>query len=69
MIHYKLIYISSIIGDVYLLAAYIPASRDNSVWFGFRPGKIGALVRPVSCKVVQNEHEIAKIRNELPGVS
>ena len=47
----------------------VPARRDNNVQSDFRPDKTEALVKSVSCKAVQNEHEIAKIRNVLPGVS
>ena len=54
---------------MYLLVVGVPASRAKKVRFVFGPDKTGVLVKSVSCKVVQNEYEIAKIRNVLPGVS
>ena len=53
----------------YLLVVGVPASRVKKVRFVFGPDKSGVLVKSVSCKVVQNEHGISKIRNVLPGVS
>ena len=53
----------------YLLIVCVPASGDANLRFKFRLDKTTLLRRFLSCKAVQNEHEIAKIRNVLPGVS
>ena len=55
--------------NIYLLVVGVPASRVKKVRFAFGLDKTGVLVKSVSCKVVQNEYEIAKIRNVLPSVS
>ena len=54
---------------IYLLTAYVPGPGDEIRLSAFRVDKTTLLRRFLSCKAVQNEHEIAKIRNVLPGVS